>query len=90
MSVPGLGPALIDLHLLDKSAEQIGILARAGFRFQASVGVVPKDHERIRPGPRDLFISVGLCDGTPAIALPLPNDDGQRRYRLGRIELVRP
>ena len=41
-----------------------------------------------RPGTYDLFISVGQRDGTPRIALPLAGDDGRRRYRLGRIELL--
>ncbi|HUT91011.1 MAG TPA: hypothetical protein VMY37_16025 [Thermoguttaceae bacterium] len=41
-----------------------------------------------RPGQYDLFISVGRRDGTPRIALPLSGDDGRRRYRLGRIELL--
>ncbi len=39
------------------------------------------------PGECDVFISVGLRDGTPVIALPLPDDDGQRRYKLGRITI---
>lgn len=33
-------------------------------------------------------ISAGTLDGTPAIALPLADDDGRRRYRLGWIELT--
>jgi hypothetical protein len=41
-----------------------------------------------RPGTNDVFISVGLRDGTPRIALPLSGDDGQRRYRLGEIRLL--
>ena len=41
-----------------------------------------------QPGEYDLFISVGQRDGTPRIALPLPGDDGQRRYRLGSIKLA--
>jgi hypothetical protein len=40
-----------------------------------------------RPGTYDVFISVGQRDGTPEIALRLAEDDGQRRYRLGEIEL---
>jgi hypothetical protein len=40
-----------------------------------------------RPGTYDVFVSVGQRDGTPAIALPLADDDGQRRYRLGRVTL---
>jgi hypothetical protein len=42
----------------------------------------------LKPGDYDLFISVGTRTGTPKLALPLPADDGHRRYRLGRITLV--
>ena len=38
-------------------------------------------------GTYDLYVSVGRRDGTPQIALPLANDDGQRRYHLGSITL---
>lgn len=41
-----------------------------------------------QPGSYDLFVSVGGRDGTPRVALPLPNSDGQRRYRLGQIRLL--
>ncbi len=41
-----------------------------------------------RPGTCDVFISVGRPDGTPQIALPLPGDDGQRRYKIGVMELL--
>jgi hypothetical protein len=40
-----------------------------------------------KPGEYDVYVSVGQRDGTPRIALPLPGDDGQRRYKLGRITL---
>jgi hypothetical protein len=40
-----------------------------------------------RPGTYDLYVSVGQRDGTPAIALPLKDDDGLRRYKIGRITL---
>lgn len=38
-------------------------------------------------GTYDVYVSVGMRDGTPKIALPLEDDDGQRRYRVGRIEV---
>lgn len=38
-----------------------------------------------KAGTYDVFVSVGQRDGTPQIALPLPNDDGQRRYKVGQI-----
>ena len=41
----------------------------------------------MKPGTYDLFVSIGLLDGTPRIALPLADDDGQRRYRLGQIQV---
>ncbi|MBN1488417.1 MAG: DUF4832 domain-containing protein [Phycisphaerae bacterium] len=41
-------------------------------------------------GEYDLFISLGSRIGTPTIAMPLPAEDGQRRYRIGRIRLVAP
>ena len=43
-----------------------------------------------KPGTYDLFISVGMRDGTPKIALPLEGDDGHRRYRLGTVTLQSP
>ncbi len=43
-----------------------------------------------QPGSVDVFISVGERDGTPRIALPLSGDDGQRRYRLGSLNLKSP
>ena len=38
-------------------------------------------------GTFDIFVSVGARDGAPKIALPLPEADGHRRYKLGRIEV---
>ena len=42
----------------------------------------------VRPGVYDVFFSVGTSSGTPKIALPLAGDDGQHRYRVGRITIV--
>jgi hypothetical protein len=39
------------------------------------------------PGDYALYVSVGLRDGTPRIALPLSGDDGQHRYKLGQVVL---
>lgn len=38
-------------------------------------------------GTYDVFVSVGQRDGTPVLALPLPEDDGQHRYRIGKVTL---
>jgi len=53
--------------------------------YQAVVGLFGP---ATKPGEYDVYISVGRADGTPTIALPLDGDDGQHRYRLGRITLV--
>jgi uncharacterized protein DUF4832 len=41
----------------------------------------------LKPGTYDLYVSVGSRTGTPTIALPLDNDDGKRRYLLGKIRI---
>ena len=41
-----------------------------------------------KPGRYDLYLSVGDRDGTPVYELPLKDDDGARRYRVGAIELT--
>lgn len=40
-----------------------------------------------KTGTYDVFVSVGKRDGTPQLALPLEKDDGQHRYRIGKITL---
>jgi hypothetical protein len=42
----------------------------------------------LQPGRYGVFISVGTETGTPKLALPLPDDDGQHRYRLGAVEVM--
>jgi hypothetical protein len=42
----------------------------------------------LRPGTYGVYISVGTATGEPVIALPLPDDDGHRRYRLGSIRVA--
>jgi hypothetical protein len=59
----------------------------------------PKDHKAsfdlplaaeerarlLKPGEYDVYISVGTPTGTAQIALPLPDNDGHHRYRLGKL-----
>ncbi|MBT3377102.1 MAG: DUF4832 domain-containing protein [Lentisphaerae bacterium] len=57
---------------------------------------IPKTHRvsdfilpsLVGAGSVDLYVSVGRRDGTPRIALPLANDDGQRRYRVGTMNVM--
>jgi hypothetical protein len=39
----------------------------------------------LKPGTYTLYISVGDRTGTPTLNLPLPDGDGQKRYRLGGV-----
>ncbi len=58
---------------------------RPGSEFYAAP-VIPAT----KPGVYDLFVSVGREDGTPVIALPLKNDDGQHRYKIGKLKVEKP
>lgn len=42
----------------------------------------------LKAGTYQVYVSVGTRTGTPRIALPLANDDGARRYRLGTITVL--
>jgi Domain of unknown function (DUF4832) len=42
----------------------------------------------VATGAYDAFISVGTRTGTPKIALPLADGDGQRRYRIGTLSVT--
>ena len=41
-----------------------------------------------KAGTYDLFVSIGQRDGTPKIALPLKDNDGQRRYKVGQMRIA--
>jgi len=45
---------------------------------------------QLTPGTYQVFISVGTCTGTPRIALPLDGGDSQRRYAIGKLDVVAP
>lgn len=47
-------------------------------------------HPAAKPATCGVFVSVGRRDGTPLIALPLADDDGQRRYRVGSMQVMAP
>ena len=57
---------------------------------RAEFGLPLASDERTRPmkpGVYDVYVSIGTLTGTPTIALPLPNDDGHHRYRLGKLKV---
>lgn len=75
---------------LDMRSLKIGAPGAAPFTAHASVFTIGLVAPTTKAGTYDLFISVGARDGTPQIALPLTDDDGQRRYRLGTVTLEAP
>ena len=44
----------------------------------------------MQPGEYDLFVSLGTRIGTPIVAMPMAGDDGNRRYKVGRIVVAGP
>jgi hypothetical protein len=58
---------------------------------KADFGLPLASDERTRllkPGSYDVFVSVGTSTGTPKIALPLSDNDGHHRYRLGKLTVL--
>jgi hypothetical protein len=98
---PGGFPALT---LKDAKGGLVAVLTDESFNVK-SLPVGPKDQAQTKthqsefiaglvapttlPGEYDVFVSVGARDGTPTLALPLPNHDGQRRYKVGSMRLVK-
>ena len=59
---------------------------------QADFALSPNLRGDWRPGIREpgaytVYISIGTRTGTPKITLPLADDDGKRRYRLGTLKV---
>ena len=90
----------VALTLKDAAGGIVGVFVDETFDLR-SLEVAPADKaaaktiesaHRFAPnmpaGEFDVFVSVGLRDGTPKIALPLADGDGHRRYRLGRVKVV--
>jgi hypothetical protein len=95
--LPGGYPAIT---LKDDKGGIVGVFADESFDVRA-LPVGPPDQAETRaqeahfllpfnlkPGTYDVFISVGARTGTPRIALPLSDGDGQRRYGLGSITIA--
>lgn len=101
----GVAPCLPGGHpsvtLKDSRGGIAAVMADDGFQARdLPVGPAGKAESRgntaelrlplqIESGTYDVFVSLGTATGTPQIALPLDGDDGQRRYCLGTIEVVK-
>ncbi len=69
---------------------KVGALENAPTKQRASDFLAGHIAPVTHPGDYTLYVSVGQRDGTPRLALPLPDDDGQHRYKVGRIRLLGP
>jgi hypothetical protein len=101
---PCLPGGFVAFTLKDEKGGIAGVFVDEGFDVR-SLGVGDSDKaepiERriefalppasiLKPGNYSVFVSVGSRIGTPAIALPLEGDDGQRRYRVAAIGITQP
>jgi hypothetical protein len=66
----------------DVRALPVGPPGKSEIRAQDVTTTLPFN---LKAGEYEVYISVGSRTGTPRIALALPDSDGQRRYRVGRM-----
>ena len=81
----------LDMRTLDVAAEGKAPTVQTTKRFR----IAPRYTDRTgtffracRAGEYDLYLSVGMLDGTPLYRLPYSGDDGHKRYLLGRITIT--
>jgi hypothetical protein len=92
-SAGGIVGVFVDEHF-DMRTLPVGKLGKAKIIDQQAGFVLSRQlRDSYRPGIREagtyeVYISVGSRIGTPQIALPLPGDDGHRRYKLGTLQVV--
>ncbi len=90
----------VAITLKDEKGGIAGVFVDGGFDVR-SLPVGPPDEADSRRqeatfalpfnligGEYEVYVSVGTSTGAPRIALPLPDDDGHRRYRLGKLKVV--
>ncbi|MGA2254714.1 MAG: DUF3863 domain-containing protein [Thermoguttaceae bacterium] len=80
-----------DVRNLKVGAPEQAAVQKLRSRFTAAYRHVEPQGTHSPPmkaGRYSLFVSIGAVDGTPQIALPMAGDDGQRRYRVGTIEVA--
>ena len=97
----GVAPCYRDaypcLTVKDEKGRILAVLADDGFSLKGMLPDAPAAHTakfrlgrfgapKLPEGTFDVFLSVGEADGTPIYELPLGDDDGHRRYRIGTIQ----
>ncbi len=80
----GIAAVFVDQGL-DVRSLPVGAPGKAEARSHDAAFTLPF---YLKPGDYGLWVSVGTATGTPRIALPLPDGDGERRYRLGSLAVT--
>jgi hypothetical protein len=75
-----------DLPVGPEGKAQTKTIATTGAVALKTEGYAPP----VKPGPCELWVSIGDADGTPRIALPHDPTDVQKRVRIGSVALVIP
>jgi hypothetical protein len=79
------------LNMRDLPVAEPGKAMPRDHKAQFSLPLASDERARLlRPGEYAVYISVGAPTGTPKLALPLANDDGHRRYRIGKLTVSPP
>ncbi len=75
-----------DLNMRDLPVAEPGKAAARDHKTAFGLPLATDERARpLKPGTYDVYVSVGTSTGTPRIALPLPDNDGHRRYHLGQL-----
>jgi hypothetical protein len=83
----GIAAVLVD-EGIDMRSLDVGLPGQAPARSSSGEFCAGLIAPTTNPGSYDVYVSVGRRDGTPQIAMPLAGEDGQRRYKIGRMTLT--
>ena len=88
----GIAAVFVDegLNMRDLPVAELGNATPRDHKARFNLPLAADERARLlKPGDYAIYVSVGAATGTPGIALPLSNDDGRRRYRLGTLTILR-
>ncbi|HNS21510.1 MAG TPA: DUF4832 domain-containing protein [Sedimentisphaerales bacterium] len=87
----GIAAVFVDdgMDMRKLTVAELGQAIPSSHRTESALPLASDERTRLlKPGQYNVYISVGTAAGTPKIALPLPDDDGHHRYRLGRLAIT--
>lgn len=77
-------------NVKDLPVDRIGMEKQVEQEFTLTIAPALKDplktlYTNVLPGNYNLYISVGMRDGTPVLELPYKDNDGYKRYKFGTL-----